>query len=63
MQMRGNHLKVDFFFLTIFESRDVNFIRKWESPWNCPVWGSKDGEFFPVGMGMKEKIPPKKVWG
>ncbi|MCI77132.1 hypothetical protein A2U01_0098402, partial [Trifolium medium] len=27
---------------------------------NCPVWGPEDGEFFSMGMGMKEKVPPKE---
>ncbi|MCH80657.1 hypothetical protein A2U01_0001428 [Trifolium medium] len=30
---------------------------------DCPVWGPEDGEFFPVGMGMEEKVPPKEVDG
>jgi hypothetical protein len=30
---------------------------------DCPVFRSEVGEFFSVGMGMKEKIPPKEVWG
>jgi hypothetical protein len=30
---------------------------------DCPVWRSEVGEFFPVGMGMEEKVPPKEVWG
>jgi hypothetical protein len=28
---------------------------------NCHVWKSKVGEFFPVEIGMEEKIPPKEV--
>jgi hypothetical protein len=29
---------------------------------DCPVWRCKIGEFFPVGMRMKEKVLPKEVW-
>ncbi|MCI82116.1 hypothetical protein A2U01_0103390, partial [Trifolium medium] len=25
-----------------------------------PIWGPEDGEFFPVGMGMEEKVPRKR---
>ncbi|MCH81883.1 hypothetical protein A2U01_0002677, partial [Trifolium medium] len=27
---------------------------------DCPVWGSEDEEFFPVGMGMVKEVPPKE---
>jgi hypothetical protein len=30
---------------------------------DCPVWRYEVGEFFPVRMGMKVKVPPKEVWG
>ncbi|MCI95769.1 hypothetical protein A2U01_0117068, partial [Trifolium medium] len=30
---------------------------------DCPVWGPENGEFFPVGMGMEDKVPPREVWG
>jgi hypothetical protein len=26
-----------------------------------PIWGFEDGDFFPVRMGMDEKIPQKDV--
>ncbi|MCI23597.1 hypothetical protein A2U01_0044778 [Trifolium medium] len=29
---------------------------------DCPVWGSEDGEFFPMGTRMEEKFPPREVW-
>ncbi|MCI78935.1 hypothetical protein A2U01_0100206, partial [Trifolium medium] len=46
-------------------SRDVKFICKWGFPRGLPrpVWGSEDGEFFPVGMEMEEKVPPKRDLG
>ncbi|MCI05179.1 hypothetical protein A2U01_0026229 [Trifolium medium] len=34
-----------------------------DSRGDCPVWRSEDGEFFSVGMGIEEKVPPKEVWG
>ncbi|MCI47107.1 hypothetical protein A2U01_0068348, partial [Trifolium medium] len=27
---------------------------------DCPVWGPEDGKFFPVGIGMEEKVPPRE---
>jgi hypothetical protein len=30
---------------------------------DCPVWRFEVGEFFPVRMGMEEKVLPKEVWG
>jgi hypothetical protein len=27
------------------------------------VWGSELGEFFLLGIGMEEKVPPEEVWG
>ncbi|MCH93332.1 hypothetical protein A2U01_0014281 [Trifolium medium] len=31
--------------------------------WDCPVWESEDGKFFPLGTWMKEKFPLREIRG
>ncbi|MCI52363.1 hypothetical protein A2U01_0073607, partial [Trifolium medium] len=44
-------------------SRDVNFICEWRFSRELPRLGIRRWRIFPVGMGMKEKVPPREVWG
>jgi hypothetical protein len=33
-----------------------------DPPGDCPILGSKGGEFFPAGIEIGEKVSPMEIW-